>query len=659
MDLGNQDILFTRQKHEADRAGTHWDYRIVIGDKAYSWASKKDIPEKGKSIILHEQPVHTASYALSDKIEIPKGQYGAGTTTLDWVVKGKVESRNGHHVINTSKGDRFFLKKMDQYGPKQWLFVRLPDLEKKAEMANKYLEKIAELKEDLTGIPRKKVKWKDRLKNLIRRRTDENYIEKKAAEEAKKPTPLKPHAKRALAKLDKENGVLVDHSMGSGKTLLFLKAVEREQSRNKKKSDRQLILAPASLVTNVQKEIDKHGLKIDMSRLDVMSYEKAVKEADTLSKNTYSLAAADEGQKLRNTGTQRHGVLSDILKNANKRLIASGTPSYNHASDIAPLINIVAGRKVLPEGKKEFEKEFVNVGTEPVPILKRIMGGEPREKLTLKNTDKLGKILNKYVDYYDLQKDPEAVKHFPKKNDSIVQVEMSPEQMGVYKYYEDSLPWHLRLKVRANLPMNKQDAAALNIYSQAIRQSSNSIKPFMPNYEHTSSKVRAAVDSLEKRYKGNKNYRGIVYSNYMNAGVKEYSDELKKRGIEHAIYHGGLTSAQKDAIVEKYNKDKRGVMIITSSGAEGLNTLGTRHVQVLEPHYNKSKIDQIVARATRYKSHDHLPEKDRNVDVEHFQSVFPKSRFGKKEHAIDEYLHHNSMAKDELSQQLRELIKNK
>ena len=29
-------VLFTRQRHEADRAGLHWDYRIVIGDKAYS-----------------------------------------------------------------------------------------------------------------------------------------------------------------------------------------------------------------------------------------------------------------------------------------------------------------------------------------------------------------------------------------------------------------------------------------------------------------------------------------------------------------------------------------------------------------------------------------------------------------------------------------------
>lgn len=133
MELGNQDILFTQQKHEAFKAGTHYDYRVVIGDKAYSWASKFDIPEVSKAIVLHEQPVHDRGYALSKKVVIPKGQYGGGTTILQWARKGTVETHGDHHVITTPK-DRFFLKKMESYGPKQWLFIRLP--KKKVEKKN-------------------------------------------------------------------------------------------------------------------------------------------------------------------------------------------------------------------------------------------------------------------------------------------------------------------------------------------------------------------------------------------------------------------------------------------------------------------------------------------------------------------------------------------
>lgn len=134
--MNNSDILFTRQRHEADRAGLHYDYRIVIGDKAYSWATKKELPEVGKSIILHEQPIHTSDYALSEKVVIPKGQYGAGVTTLDWVKKGRLEKGKDYYVIHTTAGEKFLLKHIPGYGEKQWLFKQLDT------KSNKYLDKI-------------------------------------------------------------------------------------------------------------------------------------------------------------------------------------------------------------------------------------------------------------------------------------------------------------------------------------------------------------------------------------------------------------------------------------------------------------------------------------------------------------------------------------
>jgi hypothetical protein len=140
-----ESVLFTRQRHEADKAGLHYDYRLVVGDKAHSWATKKELPEVGKSIMLWEQPVHTADYALSKKVVIPKGQYGAGVTTLDWVKKGQAHFEDGKIVVHTKDG-RFLLKKMPNYEDGTgWLFKQLPkeekNIEKKAE--NKYLEKIA------------------------------------------------------------------------------------------------------------------------------------------------------------------------------------------------------------------------------------------------------------------------------------------------------------------------------------------------------------------------------------------------------------------------------------------------------------------------------------------------------------------------------------
>jgi hypothetical protein len=138
----NQEVLLTRQRHEAERAGLHFDYRIVVGNKAFSWATKKDLPQPGNAIILWEQPVHDRSYALSKKVVIPSGQYGGGVTTLDWVSKGTInnpEEDSTKFTLTTKRGQRFLFKKLpDKYGDKAWLFKNLGD-------ANKYLEKTAEL----------------------------------------------------------------------------------------------------------------------------------------------------------------------------------------------------------------------------------------------------------------------------------------------------------------------------------------------------------------------------------------------------------------------------------------------------------------------------------------------------------------------------------
>lgn len=112
--------------------GLHYDYRLVLGEKAYSWATKKETPAPGAAIILFEQPIHDREYALSPVVEIPDGNYGAGVTYLDWVRKAKIDPKTESDklVINSGK-ERFLLKKLDpvKYGEKAWLFKNLTSKE--------------------------------------------------------------------------------------------------------------------------------------------------------------------------------------------------------------------------------------------------------------------------------------------------------------------------------------------------------------------------------------------------------------------------------------------------------------------------------------------------------------------------------------------------
>jgi SNF2 family DNA or RNA helicase len=469
---------------------------------------------------------------------------------------------------------------------------------------------------------------------------------------------LKPHHERVLRKLDEVGGVVVDHGTGTGKTLLFLKAIERSQKQNP--NGKSLVIAPASLQSNVQKEVDKHHLKIDMSKVDVLSYEKAVIESSNLRKNKYSLAIMDEAQKMRSVGTQRHSELSDIMEHANKRMFMTATPAYNHISDIAPLINMAAGgHKVLPEGKAAFEKEYVTKKKISAPFLKRIFGAPPKEVSVLRNKKDLSERLNTFVDSYDLASDPKEQKHFPTKSEKIIEVEMGEEQRMLYKHLEGNLPWHLRMKVRMNTPLTPKETSQLQAFSTGIRQVSNDTSKYFPKYDKSTPKMKAAADSIQKGLLEDKNFKSISYSNFRESGVDALGKELANRGIAYEVFDGSLNKKQKDLIKDNYNSGKNRVMLITSSGAEGIDTQGTKKIQILEPHFNDSKIKQVVGRGVRYKSHDALPVNERHVEVERFHSVLPKGFLGNRPNSIDNYLYHNAQHKNELGDQMKALTRPK
>jgi hypothetical protein len=57
------------------------------------------------------------------------------------------------------------------------------------------------------------------------------------------------------------------------------------------------------------------------------------------------------------------------------------------------------------------------------------------------------------------------------------------------------------------------------------------------------------------------------------------------------------------------------LLMITSSGAEGINLRNTRYVHIMEPYWNMVRVDQVVGRASRICSHEDLPIDMRTVQV--------------------------------------------
>lgn len=475
---------------------------------------------------------------------------------------------------------------------------------------------------------------------------------------------LQPHQRRVIERLrNSTDGLVAYHSMGSGKTLTSLAAAEDALIKNP--DSRALFVVPTSLVDNVYKEIDKHKLSVPKDRLDVLSYEKAVRSADDLLANRYSLAVMDEAHKLRNKGTKRYSTLSELVRGADKRLFLTGTASYNKASDIAPLINLAAKDKVIPDDPSDFERKFIHTRKiQPGWFARTFHGAKPAEVDEVIEHPELIGALGKYVDFHDGSE--ASRQHFPTEREHVFQAQMDKDQVRHYDYLTRNIPLHIRYKIRKGLPLSKQESKDLNAFATGVRQVSDTINPYLTSQEKVfSPKIDLAVSKLEEGMRTTPDFRGVVYSNFLDAGLNPYARKLEQKGISHRMFTGGLSAKEKKQIVDEFNrggKDAPRVLLLSSSGGEGLDLKGVRKVQILEPHFNKAKLDQVRARAARYQSHAHLPEDQRNVDVEYYQSVFPdtyKQKWFnmKKDQAIDQYLHQNSDQKQKIIETLKELAK--
>ena len=141
-------------------------------------------------------------------------------------------------------------------------------------------------------------------------------------------------------------------------------------------------------------------------------------------------------------------------------------------------------------------------------------------------------------------------------------------------------------------------------------------------------------------------------------------EDLKKSIIAH----------RKDPKKKNFLGDIIKLMMITSSGAEGINLRNTRFVHIVEPYWNKSRLDQVIGRARRICSHQDLPEELRTVKVFIYISTLSKEqredkknveltihdlskRDGKTAFTTDETLYEISEIKDTINTQILRAVK--
>ncbi len=443
---------------------------------------------------------------------------------------------------------------------------------------------------------------------------------------------LQKHQLRVAETLRKQRGVIAYHGLGSGKTLTGINVAEEYGGAT--------VVVPAALRENFKKELDKAEAK---GQYDIYSFEEFSKKKPSLDGK---LLIVDEAHRLKNSATKKTQALLDAGKGAEKVLLLTGTPIQNKPHEIAPLINLVTGENTLPLSESTFNAKYLDKVTTKPNWFETIFQQAPIIKVNQpKNLEDYYNKTSKYIDYY-----VPTQEGFPTVTEHTVEVPMSKQQELLYKSWQEKLPPHLQYKIKNSLPPDVKDKKDLNVFINASRQTANSGRRFNGDTE-PSPKVKEVVKRI-------KNTRGqsLVYSNYIKSGIDGITEELDKNKVKYAVFTGAIKDKERKKMVEDYNQGKVKVLIVSSAGGEGLDLKGTRQVHILEPHWNEAKIQQVVGRAARYKSHAHLPPEKQNVNVYKYISTFSdkNSWFGTKELTVDEYLTSMGRQKQDINSKFTE-----
>ena len=443
---------------------------------------------------------------------------------------------------------------------------------------------------------------------------------------------LLPHQEDLKRKLQGKHGLVLNWTVGSGKTIGAIAATEGNAQ----------VVVPASLRENFKKELKTYKPK---GHFDISSYESFTSKKPSVKGKTLIF---DEAHRIRTSKSNRSQTAQALTNEANKVLLLTGTPITNAPHEISPLINVAAGKKILPTSEKEFNNRYVQHQYWNPGIL-RHLGFRPVDEYHIKNRQEFKSKVSPYVDTYRPTNDP----HAPIVRHATVDVEMSPTQAGIYSTLEKQLPTRLRKQIAEQLPMEQKDLGRLNSFLSASRQISNTSEKF---YKEDAKKYSPKLLNAAKLVRDNKGQH-LIYSNYLEAGVHPMSELLTAAKVPHATFTGELKDKERKKIVNDYNKGKIRALIISSSGGEGLDLAKTQHVHLLEPAWNQGKLDQVVGRAIRYGSHSKLKPKDRTVTIYRYTSLLPKQIHGmflkteKRPTSVDQYLKVLSDKKQKLNQE--------
>ncbi len=413
------------------------------------------------------------------------------------------------------------------------------------------------------------------------------------------------------------DSLLVVHHTGSGKTLSAL--VASQCYLDEHPNNNVIVISPASLVKNFEKEMVKYGSVLS-NNYKFYSFDGFMKIKPKNYKN--SMIIIDEAHNIRNMKI-RYDYVYNCVKSSHKLLLLTATPFVNSLLDFKPILNLLYRDDNILRRKSKYISD-VRPSYSINGVFENYLEPSGDYKKVLSN---ISQLLEGKVSYVN---DRDSI-YFPRVFMHKIEMYMSKN------FYE---------KYTRAIEIDKQFGKSPEKFYTGYRQAVNAVG----DVEYMNQKLENIIDITKKGEKT------LIFTNWIENGVGVLVNFLEKYNIKYDLITGSVKASLRMDIVEAYNNDLFQVLIITKAGSEGLDLKGTRHIIVMDPVWNYSVLEQIIGRGSRYKSHYHLSPEEQNLNVYLLVLNSPKfSRIPSGDQLLYDILERKQMTNNDVENMLKKI----
>jgi len=391
---------------------------------------------------------------------------------------------------------------------------------------------------------------------------------------------LRPYQARGISWLsataDVEGGAVLADEMGLGKTVQAIGLlVVRVHGPA-------LVVCPKSLVSNWLREIRRFAPTLDArgwsphdpqessaasGSVTVVTYSTLRNHAEMLRRITWETVVFDEAQALKNPRTQVSRAARGL--NSRARIALTGTPVENHLDELWSLLNLVAASRFAH--RAVYRRRFT------VPA-------------TAGDSDALTRLRAATAPVMLRRSKADVASSLPPKIDNPVLCDLSGEQTEMY---DRVLAETVDAGFGSGVARHGKVLAALTRLKQLCNHP-GLIDGNVVDLAGRSGKLDACTDVLASNLESGS--ATLVFTQYRATGDLLRRHLVEQFGVDAPFFHGGLTAADRDDLVDRFQRGLTEPIMVMSLKAGGIGLTLTHASEVI--HFDRWWNPAVEAQAS-------------------------------------------------------------